>query len=192
MIAGGPRPIETVYRGCRFRSRLEARWAVFFDALGLRWEYEKEGFELPSGERYLPDFWIPGLTQAGSFVEIKPRGTDRDDLSRAFDLGAMVLEGLPWPNEYRIWSMHLLHDVGCEMFWAQFGRCRRCDNLYLAYGFNGEHWINGYRRITARFTNCRVCFGDTDREPLLGLDTGVLGEAYRAARGARFEFGESG
>jgi hypothetical protein len=24
--------IETVYRGHRFRSRLEARWAVFFDA----------------------------------------------------------------------------------------------------------------------------------------------------------------
>jgi hypothetical protein len=50
--------IETAYKGYRFRSRLEARWAVFFDALGIVWEYEKEGFELPSG-RYLPDFWIP-------------------------------------------------------------------------------------------------------------------------------------
>lgn len=38
--------IETVYRGYRFRSRLEARWAVFFDALGLEWEYEPEGFDL--------------------------------------------------------------------------------------------------------------------------------------------------
>lgn len=47
--------IETTYKGCRFRSRLEARWAVFFDTLGVRWEYEPEGFELPSG-RYLPDF----------------------------------------------------------------------------------------------------------------------------------------
>jgi hypothetical protein len=28
------RPIETRYRGFRFRSRLEARWAVFFDAAG--------------------------------------------------------------------------------------------------------------------------------------------------------------
>ncbi len=36
--------IETLYKGYRFRSRLEARWAVFFDALGLKWEYEKEGF----------------------------------------------------------------------------------------------------------------------------------------------------
>lgn len=51
--------IETVYKGYRFRSRLEARWAVFFDALGLEWEYEKEGYELPDGTRYLPDFWFP-------------------------------------------------------------------------------------------------------------------------------------
>jgi hypothetical protein len=27
--------IETFYRGYRFRSRLEARWAVLFDALGI-------------------------------------------------------------------------------------------------------------------------------------------------------------
>lgn len=40
--------IKTEYKGYRFRSRLEARWAVFFDALGVRWEYEKEGYELPS------------------------------------------------------------------------------------------------------------------------------------------------
>lgn len=26
------KPIETRYKGCRFRSRPEARWAVFFDA----------------------------------------------------------------------------------------------------------------------------------------------------------------
>ena len=52
------KPIETIYKGYRFRSRLEARWAVFFDALGVKWEYEPEGFELPSGKRYLPDFKV--------------------------------------------------------------------------------------------------------------------------------------
>lgn len=49
--------IETRYKGYRFRSRLEARWAVFFDALGTQWRYEVEGYELPSG-RYLPDFLL--------------------------------------------------------------------------------------------------------------------------------------
>jgi hypothetical protein len=44
------RPIETEYNGYRFRSRLEARWAIFFAALGVDYEYEPEGFELPSGK----------------------------------------------------------------------------------------------------------------------------------------------
>jgi hypothetical protein len=40
--------IETVYpwpHGPRYRSRLEARWAVFFDRLGIPYEYEKEGYD---------------------------------------------------------------------------------------------------------------------------------------------------
>lgn len=41
-------PIETLYRGYRFRSRLEARWAVFFDVAGIPWQYEVEGFDLSS------------------------------------------------------------------------------------------------------------------------------------------------
>ena len=51
--------IETRYKGYRFRSRLEARWAVFFDALGVKWEYEKEGYDLGATGWYLPDFWLP-------------------------------------------------------------------------------------------------------------------------------------
>lgn len=37
--------IETFYAGYRFRSRLEARWAVFSATLGVPFEYEKEGFD---------------------------------------------------------------------------------------------------------------------------------------------------
>lgn len=61
------RAIETVYNGYRFRSRLEARWAVFFDAADIRYEYEPEGFEV-NGERYLPDFYLPELD---TYVEVK-------------------------------------------------------------------------------------------------------------------------
>jgi hypothetical protein len=65
------KPIETHYKGYRFRSRLEARWAVFFDALGIVWEYEPEGFELSGKVRYLPDFF---LAESGIYIEIKPEG----------------------------------------------------------------------------------------------------------------------
>lgn len=61
--------IETVYKNRRFRSRLEARWAVFFDALGIKWYYEPQGFQ-KGDRRYLPDFAID--TQTGKFlVEVK-------------------------------------------------------------------------------------------------------------------------
>lgn len=51
--------IQTEYKGYLFRSRLEARWAVFFDACGIEWEYEPEGLVLSDGTHYLPDFYLP-------------------------------------------------------------------------------------------------------------------------------------
>jgi hypothetical protein len=45
-MPGEIKPIETLYRDHWFRSRLEARWAVFFDALGVPWRYEEEGIDL--------------------------------------------------------------------------------------------------------------------------------------------------
>lgn len=63
--------IETLYKGVRFRSRLEARWAVMFDLLGAKWLYEPEGFKLPLTGAYLPDFKIE-LHGVSFWVEIKP------------------------------------------------------------------------------------------------------------------------
>lgn len=60
--------IETEYAGCRFRSRLEARWAVFFDRLRMKWRYEEQGYELADGTRYLPDFYLPDQAM---YVEVK-------------------------------------------------------------------------------------------------------------------------
>ena len=76
--------IETFYKGYHFRSRLEARWAVFFDTLGIPWKYEVEGYgkeisvTTASGEevnevvRYLPDFFLPSRWGGGGvYVEVK-------------------------------------------------------------------------------------------------------------------------
>ena len=78
--------IETEYKGYKFRSRLEARWAVFFDACGVRWEYEPEGFVLDNGQYYLPDFLLHDVTfnHAGYsegndlYVEVKGKMTAKD------------------------------------------------------------------------------------------------------------------
>ncbi len=68
--------IQTAYKGYLFRSRLEARWAVFFDACGIEWEYEPEGLMLNDGTCYLPDFY---LSDFNCYFEVKRKsimGTD--------------------------------------------------------------------------------------------------------------------
>lgn len=75
--------IETRYKGYRFRSRLEARWAVFFDALDIRWEYEKEGYNLGDVGLYLPDFW---LVNEQVWVEVKPSKPSEDEQRKCFAL----------------------------------------------------------------------------------------------------------
>lgn len=69
------KPIETYYKGYRFRSRLEARWAIFFDALGIKWIYEPEGVVFEDGTTYLPDFYLP---ESKTFFEVKGVMTDKD------------------------------------------------------------------------------------------------------------------
>jgi hypothetical protein len=71
------KPIETKWKGYRFRSRTEARWAVFFDALELKFEYEPEGIVLPSGP-YLPDF------RFSTFDQIKLWEDDNPDFNRNY------------------------------------------------------------------------------------------------------------
>lgn len=58
------RSIATAYRGYQFRSRLEAKWAHFFDLCGWQWSYEP--IDLPG---WIPDF---ALGERRTLVEIKP------------------------------------------------------------------------------------------------------------------------
>jgi hypothetical protein len=60
--------IPTKYNNILFRSRLEAKWAYYFDLIGLEYEYEYESFELDDGSWYVPDFYINSF----GYIEIKP------------------------------------------------------------------------------------------------------------------------
>ncbi|MGW7314696.1 hypothetical protein [Streptomyces sp. NPDC054865] len=73
---------RTPYAGRIFHSQTEARWAVFFDVLGVRWTPQPERLRLPAGrggtvrgqtplyceEGYTPDFYLPDI---GTWVEVK-------------------------------------------------------------------------------------------------------------------------
>ena len=95
------RVIPTTYAGTRFRSRLEARWAVFFDLLGIYWEYEPEAYLLADGRGYAPDFLLPRFN-GGVVAEVKPEG---DAFDKAWALardghGIWLCEGPPGFRAY--------------------------------------------------------------------------------------------
>lgn len=60
---------ETEFKGVSYRSRTEARWAVFFDRLGVDFEYEPTQFKLRDGRLYTPDFYVSDFE---TYVEVKP------------------------------------------------------------------------------------------------------------------------
>lgn len=85
--------IQTSYKDYLFRSRLEARWAVFFDTIGIKWEYEYEGFT-DGKTYYLPDFYFPQYDLHG---EIKPANHENKDIAKwlMFDKPLVILSGMP-------------------------------------------------------------------------------------------------
>lgn len=89
--------IDTEYKGYLFRSRLEARWAIFFDEMGIKWQYEPAGYETEGWEgkwkgkkvKYLPDFFLPELKLhvevKGSVEQLKK---DSERLEQILDFGS--------------------------------------------------------------------------------------------------------
>jgi hypothetical protein len=163
--------IQTKYKGYRFRSRLEARWAVFFDTLGLKWEYEKEGFDL-DGTYYLPDFWLP---QVRVWVEVKGGEFTAEQMNLCAALAVqtrndvVMLGGPPDYKAYPVFSGALDEE----------GRPYLTD-CYLTTEYLHEH----------RFY---VSVGENEMEQqhLLESDE-AYDQAVKVARGSRFEHGENG
>ena len=100
------KPIETAYSGYKFRSRLEARWAVFYDVLHIPYQYEREGYDLDD-MWYLPDFWLP---EQDCWVEIKAQAPTEDEKEKAQRLAwytgksVYIFEGDIWETPARSFS----------------------------------------------------------------------------------------
>jgi hypothetical protein len=181
------RPINTAYNGYLFRSRTEARWAVFFDALDERYEYEEEGFETEGGIRYLPDFHM--LDHNEVYFEIKHenyRVTPKDKekwhiLTMQKPAILYVAFGAPWydrplycvGHKARAEKMHMHCCPECESFHALafLILCPGCAKLGFVMM---QHWP----------------IDNEDWEALQSIwknDAAFL-NAFKSARQARFEF----
>jgi hypothetical protein len=168
------KPIETGYKGYRFRSRLEARWAVFFTELQIPFRYEFEGFRTSDGSWYLPDFWLPSHHY---WIEIKAQEPNEEESRRLVDVvngtkkRGFIFFGDVWvPNDaidsaYAFWP----GIDGCDgaYWWCE---CPKCGKLDI-------QWAGQAQAI-----DCS-CAKDGIGE---NIDSPRLIGAYTAARQARF------
>lgn len=189
----GLKPIETIYNGYRFRSRLEARWAIFFDALNIKYFYETEGLVLPNGEYYLPDFYLPA---SKTFFEVKGVMSEKDmsKISQLLSCNKNVAIGYP--------DMSF---QACEQFPA-YGQkddgyslsCKEESWLIYCYACNEYHFIGalgswecrccGYYDGDSGFSV--ECYGNWVNGDWWVKPTDKVKEAFEKAKQARFEHGE--
>lgn len=172
---GVPNAIQTRYKGYHFRSRLEARWAVFLDACGTKWQYEVQGYDLSKVtdmdglllRKYLPDFWLP---EEDVWLEIKPALPDK-----CFNYTE---------EERLLWAL-LKHTKSNEA-WVFYGPPELETPASYVYWMRDFRLENSYRK---RFLE------NPQRRPeggICSLCPQVNDRCVNAARSARFEFGESG
>lgn len=197
--------IETTYAGHRFRSRLEARWAVFFDHMRVPWLYEPEGFAFDD-YRYLPDFYLP---ECGTWIEVKGDATGVDWI--LMETAARRLPLLIEPTGEPGPRLMLLGTIPPPMHEGDYGWAAHSGSTgdWDRYGFgtyqkNNRPWWHGTTYPSTRasvgpwFRDCgwedQLCWSLAN----LFLPTVDPSEwddaqpAYAAARRARFEHGESG
>lgn len=180
--------IETRYAGCKFRSRLEARWAVFFDTLGVSWEYEPQGFILSDGTYYLPDFL---LTDCGTWVEVK--GAESALNEKLMVLAAAELPLLPGSGENgpRLLILGPIPDVTRQRPINTFGEIG--DLIWTGLNPDPEgvgfgHYYKNHRPwwdyvLSPLWLTPAI----SESEHMYDAE-----DAYIAARSARFEHGERG
>lgn len=178
--------IQTHYNGYYFRSRTEARWAVFFDAMGIEYKYEQADFVLSTG-RYLPDFFLPNIN-GGCHVEVKWKFTD-DEIMKCFELSistkkcVLMLDDVPEFKSYYFYSYNERSFQTCDKC---FEPCQYIDNCEAVFSESSNYMagVIGIKNLIK--VEYQASYYKDDQ----------LGEIYKkaiyAARSARFEFGESG
>ena len=190
--------IQTEYKGYLFRSRLEARWAVFLDACRVRWEYEPEGFVLDNGQYYLPDFLlhdVDGRVGGDLYVEVKAKMTPEDakkiysfsglkEVNNMLEVGnpILVVSGIPDGDCIRD-----IEDYCHERGYQGFPEVRDGPYPFNFETIDGDYFVAhpGINK-KGRFE----LFGD-DSSYTFDRDDAATLEAFRIARQARFEHGEA-
>jgi len=189
----GIQPIITKYKGIDFRSRMEARTAVFLDALGIKWEYEKEGYEIDNGNseiiRYLPDFYIPvqgdgSVKSLDYFIEVKGIYPTNDEINKACLLAVHTRKDVFFVYNFPYFDVNDLKRLSLiENHILAIIQESLNENDVIAECRVNEKWVfykDKYFDFQSKPTN------DDDIIKLANLSGTV--NAYSSARNAKFEF----
>jgi len=192
--------IDTQYQGYNFRSRLEARWAVFFDALGLKWEYEPEGFELTDGTKYLPDFKVQYPDGGWQWFEVKSSLSNMSleewlkvlKFEKESRCGVIILDGTPDAKMYQTASTA----IECDDIYASPDSPETMDALITAIQNKRPFKVDESFKRSGDALIChkgRTWWDDYDNFwDYNGWGQEELIYACKKARAARFEHGRSG
>lgn len=182
--------IDTSYKGYRFRSRTEARWAIFFDAVGISYQYEPEGFDLGEHGCYLPDFRIPSVN---AWVEIK----GVQPTAKEFELAYRLHEQHNELNDSDPATVYCLYgqmrDLIAERSPARLDEAIAAPKMMVLCGSPGDNLES--HMVTRRDSSMKL-FGINnyvmpDLVSSLGGNPKKILEAINKSRSARFEFGYS-
>lgn len=138
---------EVQYNGFRFRSQIEARTAMVFDALGVEYMYEPDCYDLAHGKRrfgYYPDFLLP---QHQRFLEIKNMGTTPptpDECLKAKLLAEQNANGYPVTILYGSIGNYIRHGSG-RTYWPD-GNITMPDVLTQCKGGRTQPPTEGHQR----------------------------------------------
>jgi len=182
--------IETVYNGYKFRSRLEARYAVFFDKLGIKYEYEKEGYDLGDEGYYLPDFWLPN-----NYLHVEVKGEYPSDeymaMLRVFrdksNSGVLLAVGLPLENKLTLMANDCTDSSGGA--YEEEVVIEKINNGKIQLLTNTDSRVNRDRSVFCDWGDITNTQFDITYSQFLSISPYVI-DASTRARQARFEHGE--
>ena len=130
----------TIFNGVRYRSRLEARWAAFFDGLG--WKHKYEPYDLGA---WSPDFLVSSSNLSRSFlVDVKPLQSCCDETIAKMQRGMKECSLLCEENSIngalltRV-APEVLSDESCELVSVGW----HIDHHYGGLGDVGIGWFMG-------------------------------------------------
>jgi hypothetical protein len=210
-----PSPVETQYGDYRYHSRLGARWAVFFDLLGIRFQYRPIRYTLTdlANREWGPDFVLPDLERnlndpdlpRQSMMVVSESQPSARDIESAMHISrcnpvedVFIFVGPPTVSGFSCFCYSQDHKPSP----VDFGQCQFCGEYFVGHFRNDEDTKDAYAghygcmqeyEFAKRFNidSAFMDFMNDGASTSLQNDSPILGLARDAAQKVKFDSKDS-